>query len=165
MQKTREYTTRHIVNRLPIAEKRHFIRHPLHIPLSYKIDRNSKEGNGHNSRTTTLDVSIGGLLFSARRPAKIGSTIKITMPFQDKEFHITAKVVHCRRNPETKMYNIGAHFYRVRDAFKVKLREQVYLINEFRHLWSRQLGKEVSLEEASLEWIKRYSERFRRLYW
>ncbi len=165
MYKVKEHTAEHIVNRLPIAEQRHFIRHPLHIPLSYKIVENPERAPVKEGRTTTLDVSMGGLLFSARQPAQIGSMIKITMPFQDKEFNIMAKVVHCQRNPETKMYNIGAHFYKVRDAFRVKLREQVYLIGEFRHLWSRQLGKEVSLEEASLEWIKRYSERFRRLYW
>ena len=165
MYKAKAYNAGSIVNRLPIKEKRHFIRHPLHIPLSYRIVDRSKKANVNGSRTTTLDVSIGGLLFSSRQPAQIGSSIKITMPFQDKEFNITAKVVHCHRDPETKMYKIGANFYKVRDAFRVKLREQVYLINEFRHLWSRQLGKEVSLEEASLEWIKRYSERFRRLYW
>jgi hypothetical protein len=28
-----------------------------------------------------------------------------------------------------------------------------------------QLGRQVSLEEASREWIKRYSERFKRMYW
>ena len=51
------------------------------------------------------------------------------------------------------------------DAFKVKLIEQIYLIEEYRVLRSLQLGRDLSLKEASEEWIKRYSERFKKLYW
>jgi len=107
---------------------------------------------------------MGGLLFAARRPVSKGSTILIKMPFKDKLFNIKAKVVYCEKCLETKLHNIGVCFYRLKDAFKVKLIEQFYLISEFRDLMCIQLGKEVSLEEASREWVKRYSLRFRRLY-
>jgi RNase P/RNase MRP subunit p30 len=87
------------------------------------------------------------------------------MPFEDKVFKVMAKVVHCNKSLDTNLFNVGVSFYRLRDAFKVKLIEQLYLISEYRDLRSVQLGREVSLEEASREWIRRYSERFRRLYW
>jgi hypothetical protein len=108
---------------------------------------------------------MGGLLFAARRPVSKGVTILIKMPFENKLFNVKAKVVYCEKRLETKLHNIGVRFYRLKDVFKVKLIEQFYLISEFRDLMSIQLGKEVSLEEASREWIKRYSARFRRLYW
>jgi hypothetical protein len=43
--------------------------------------------------------------------------------------------------------------------------EQIYLIAGYRDMLTLQSGKEVSLEEASRKWIKRYSARFKRLYW
>ena len=108
---------------------------------------------------------MGGLLFAAKRPTKLGSVIVIKMAFQDKIFNVRSKVVYCSKNPETRLYNMGVKFYRIHDAFKVKLIEQLFLISEFRDLQSMKLGHEISLEQASREWIKRYSDRFSRLYW
>ncbi len=89
----------------------------------------------------------------------------LKMPFQNKVFNVRAKVVRCEKSPETKLYNIGASFHRLSAAYKVKLIEQLYLISEFRDLRSVQLGREITLERASREWINRYSERFKKLYW
>jgi hypothetical protein len=152
---------------LPLVEQRHFIRHPLSFPIEYKILEKSsdKRGNGKGERSKTINVSQGGLMFAAKRPVEINSRINIKMPFQDKIFNVRAKVVHCDKSAETNFYNIGVCFFRFTDAFKAKLIEQIYLISEYRDLRSIQLGREIPLEEASREWIKRYSERFKRLYW
>ena len=148
-----------------VEEKRRFIRHPLCFPLSYKLIDKGVHGEGKELRSNTLNISMGGLLFAAKRPVQAGSTIIVKMPFENKVFNIRARVVHCAKSPETKLNNIGVRFYRANDAFKVKLIEQIYLISEYRDLKSMQTGKEMSLEEASREWIKRYSERFKRMYW
>ena len=153
---------------LPITERRRFIRHPLCFPLTYKVvdHGNLKEAkSAKEKKSCTINISMGGLLFAAKKPVKIGSVISIKMPFQDKVFNVRAKVAHCDKNPETKLFNIGAAFHRLNAAYKVKLIEQLYLISEFRDLKSIEMGKEISLESASKEWIKRYSARFRRLYW
>ena len=152
-------------NKIAIDEKRRFIRHPLCFPLSYKIVDKGTSCDGKEVRSNTINISMGGLLFTAKRPVEAGSTIIVKMPFENKVFNIRAKVVHCDRNTETNLSNIGVRFYRTNDAFKVKLIEQIYLISEYRDLKSIQTGKEMSLEEASREWIKRYSERFKRMYW
>jgi len=146
-------------------ERRRFIRHPLSIPLTCKIIKKISDKDTEGISGITNNISIGGLLFSAKRPVKVGSLIMIQMPFEDKVFNVKSKVVHCDKSAEKKLYNIGASFYQLHDAFKVKLIEQIYLIAEYRDLRSVQLGREVSLEEASKEWIKKYSERFKRLYW
>ena len=150
---------------IPVDERRRFIRHSLCFPLSYKVVEKGGHAETKESRTNTINIGMGGLLFAAKRPVCEGSTIVVKMPFENKVFNIRAKVVHCDKNEETNLNNIGVRFYRVNDAFKVKLIEQIYLISEYRDLKSMQLGRQVSLEEASREWIKRYSERFKRMYW
>jgi hypothetical protein len=120
---------------------------------------------GKETKSKTINISIGGLLFTSTNPVNKGTLISLKMPFEDKVFKVMAKVVHCNKSLDTNLFNVGVSFYRLRDAFKVKLIEQLYLISEYRDLRSVQLGREVSLEEASREWIRRYSERFRRLYW
>ena len=152
-------------NTVPVSEKRHFIRHPLCFPLTYKALTKKGLKEYGEIGSATINVSMGGLLFSAKRSVDAGTMITIKMPFQDKIFNVKAKVVHCTKSHETRLYNIGVSFYRLSDAFKVKLIEQLYLISEFRDLWSVQLGRDITLEEASREWIKRYSKRFKRLYW
>ena len=160
------YTSvRNIENSIPVTERRRFIRHPLCFPLTYKLIEKKSPDHQKEKRSTTINISMGGLLFAAKRAVKIGSTIIVNLGFQDKKFNVRSRVVYCGKNKETNLYNIGVKFYRLHDAFKVKLIEQLYLISEFRDLQSMKLGREISLEDASREWIKRYSDRFSRLYW
>lgn len=147
------------------VERRRFLRHSMCFPLSFRIGR---EGEGKiikEEASLTKDVSWGGLLFSAKRRVEKGALIIITMPVQDKIFKVKAKVARCVINPDAKLYDIGVYFQRFSEAFKVKLIEQMYLISEYRELRSVELGRALSMQEASQEWIKRYSERFRRIYW
>lgn len=142
-------------------ERRHFIRHPICYPLEFEhAPKKIKE------KTKTLNVSEGGLLFLSRHNLKKGEIIILKMPLQNKIFKVKAKVMHSTKDVESaNLYNIGVSFYRYSDAFKVKLIEQLYLIDEYRILRSLQLGYEVTMQQASEEWIKRYSKRFARLYW
>ncbi len=142
-------------------ERRHFIRHPICYPLEFEhASKKIKE------RTETLNVSEGGLLFLSKHPLVKGEVIILKMPLQDKVFRIKAKVMRATKDSENKdLFNVGVSFYRYSDAFKVKLVEQLYLIDEYRVLRSLQLGHELSMQKASEEWIKRYSKRFARLYW
>jgi len=110
-------------------------------------------------------VSEGGLLFLAKHGLEPGDIIILRLPIQNKVFKVKARVVHVTRDEESSLYNIGVAFYRYSDAFKVKLIEQIYLIDEYRILRSIQVGRDISLKEASEEWIRRYSKRFARLYW
>ncbi|MBF0216531.1 MAG: PilZ domain-containing protein [Candidatus Omnitrophica bacterium] len=143
-----------------MSEKRRFIRHLLVSPLEYQI-----EDGPEFTKTQTLDISEGGLLFMAKDDVEIEKRININMPLYERTFHIKAKVVHTAKDPETGLFKIGVAFLTYSDAFKVKLIEQIYLIEEYRVLRSLQLGRDMSLSEASQEWIKRYSERFKKLYW
>lgn len=150
---------------LLLNEKRKFIRHPICLPLTYEILEKSAPKSGEEKISKTINVSLGGLLFPAKCSVNPGAFIKISLPFEDRVFNVKAMVVHCEKDAHTRLYNIGVSFKRMQEAFKTKMIEQIYLISEFRDLKSMQLGRQVSLEEASREWISRYSARFKRLYW
>ena len=141
-------------------EKRRYIRHLLVSPLDFQIDEVSSA-----EKTHTVNVSEGGLMFVSQNQVDAGAMIKLNMPLYGKVFKINAKVVHTEKNQESGLYNIGVAFVTYSDAFKVKLIEQIYLIEEYRVLRSLQSGREMTIQEASQEWIKRYSERFEQLYW
>jgi len=148
-----------------LVERRHFIRHPLTLPLIYSVIKPEIRESSQDKRVKTNNISIGGLSFPTKHPVEVNSIILIKMPFENKIFNVQAKVVRCENNPETKFYDIAVKFLRLHEAFKVKMIEQIYLIAEYRDLLILQTGKEISLEEASRKWIRRYSKRFRRLYW
>lgn len=149
---------------LQLLERRHFIRHPMCFPLTYRIIKNSRD-NSVETRSRSVNISAAGLLFSAKQPVHENSQVFLKIPFQDRTFSMKARVVRCEKDLQTRLFNIGVCFFRASDAFKAKLIEQLYLISEFRDLRTMQLGREVSLEEASQEWIKRYSKQFKKLYW
>jgi c-di-GMP-binding flagellar brake protein YcgR len=140
-------------------EKRRYIRHLLVSPLEFQISEEDKP-----EKTETVNVSEGGLMFLSKTDVAAGTVIKLQMPLYDKVFSIKAKVVHTQKD-ETGLYRVGVEFVSYADAFKVKLIEQIYLIEEYRVLRSLQMGREMTLQEASREWIKRYSDRFEKLYW
>lgn len=141
-------------------EKRRFIRHLLVSPLEFQISEDEDF-----EKTETVNVSEGGLLFMSKKDVPSGTLIKLQVPLYDKVFKVNAKIVYSEKDEATGLYRIGVTFVNYADAFKVKLIEQIYLIEEYRVLRSLQLGKEITLPEASREWIKRYSERFEKLYW
>ncbi len=167
--KKQKYNNNHIrLNGAHVAQlvdRRHFIRHPVSLPLAYRVIRPGLRTNGADARSETINASVGGLLFPARRAIKTNSIITIKMPLEDKVFNVKAKVVRCVTNRQTKLYDVAVSFPRRHEAFKTKMIEQIYLITEYRDLLNLRFGKEVSLEEASRKWIKRYSGRFKRLYW
>lgn len=144
-----------------VQEKRRFIRHPICLPLKIRKERAAKD----LLSSETLNVSMGGLLFLSSTEVAVDAVISVTLPFKDKIFKIRGKVVRCEKDLDSRLYNIGIEFLKISDAFKVRLVEQLHLIEEYRCLRSIQLNRDVNLPEASREWIKRYSEQFKKLYW
>ena len=146
-------------------ERRKFFRHPMCFPLKYRVVNKGLISRFKEEAVSTKNINQGGLLFCSKNPTEVGAIISIKIPFQAKIFNVKAKVVHCTPLKNSDLFDVGVSFLRHNEAFKVKLIEQLYLISEYRDLTSVQLGREISLEEASREWIKRYSKRFARLYW
>jgi len=142
-------------------ERRRFIRHPVCYPLEFEYSHDKVK-----ERTSTVNISKGGLLFVSKHKMLKGKLIILKLPLKDKIFKIKARVEHVTQDEDnSRLFDIGVSFYRFADAFKVKLIEQIYLIDEYRSLRSMQLGREISIRDASEEWIRRYSKKFAKLYW
>jgi c-di-GMP-binding flagellar brake protein YcgR len=146
--------------KIDFREKRRFIRHPVCYPLKFRIKSLKRA-----ELSTTLNVSEGGLLFLSKHPVKKGALLVLSLPFRENIFKVEARVMHVEPEENGKLYSVGVAFHRISDAVKIKLLEQIYLIDEYRHLRSIQLGREVNFQEASEEWIKHYSRQFHKLYW
>ena len=84
-------------------------------------------------------------MFRSKKDVPAGSLINIQMPLYNKVFKIRAKVMHVQKDDATDLFNVGVAFVTYSDAFKVKLIEQIYLIEEYRVIRSLQMGKEMSL--------------------
>ena len=146
---------------LTMKERRQFVRHPICYPLEFEHAPRKRCERSH-----TINVSEGGLLFLSRRVVERGKTITLKLPVQNRLFKVKARVVHVNEDKENpRLYNVGVAFYQHSDAFRVKLIEQIYLIDEYRAFRSIQLSRDVSFEEASKEWIRRYSKKFDELFW
>ena len=146
---------------LSIKERRRFVRHPICYPLEFEYAKRKLW-----ERSQTVDVSQGGLLFLSRRNLQPGRIIILKLPLQNKMFRIRAKVVHVKQDKENpKLYNVGVSFYRRSDAFGVKLVEQMYLMDEYRAMRSLELGRDVSVKQASIEWVRRYAKKFDEMFW
>ena len=150
---------------MQVVEYRRFIRHPLCFPLSYTVVQKKLKKDQESVRSETINVSLVGLLFPSQQPVDPKSKIVLKMPFENKVFNIRAQVVRCIPNAQTKLYDVAVSFLKTQEAFKARMIEQIYLIAGYRDMLSLQLGKEVSLEDASRRWIKKYSARFKRLHW
>ena len=146
---------------LSLKEKRRFIRHPICYPLEFEYAPKEICERSHTS-----NISEGGLLFLSKHVVRCGKIIILKLPIQNRLFRIRAKVIHVEHDRKAnKLYYIGVSFYRHSDAFKIKLIEQIYLIDEYRSLRSVQLGHEISFRKASKEWIKQYASKFDKLFW
>jgi len=146
---------------IPVKEKRRFVRHPICYPLEFQIiPKNIQD------RSQLFNMSEGGLLFSSKYFVHSGEAIFLRVPIQNILYKVKAIVKHIRKDKENPgFYTIGVSFCEHSEAFKVKLVEQMYAIDAYRSARSFQLGREISIAEASEDWIKNYADEFDKLFW
>ena len=143
---------------IPHKEKRHFFRHPIHVPIRLRVAENERTYTSSSS-----DISLGGLNFSWPKKLSKGTLIAITIPVKEKSFDVRARVVYSKEDRRTAHYSTGVSFVDFPSAFKAKLAEEVLQILEYRKSISRELGREVSEEDAAKKWVSEFAEQFGRL--
>jgi len=104
------------------------------------------------------NIGSGGLSFRSKTPLDIGILIKIKIPLNRPVFEAEARVVGCKKNYEH--FDIGVEFTGQKDALRIKMAEQICLIEEYKKELCDKLGKPVSGEEAALDWIKKFADKF-----
>jgi Tfp pilus assembly protein PilZ len=141
------------ITRSAYPPMRLFIRHPSDVPIDYQLG-----GHADTSREQLTNYSEGGLCFQARHHISPGTEIHFAIPITPPHFHATGVVVWCRK--EEDEYFVGVKFTEEETAYAVRMVEQLCYIEHYRQTVETNEGRQLSGEEAALEWIEKYAENF-----
>ena len=136
-------------------EKRKYVRHPSDIPIEVEHDLS---GIVADETEYLSDVSFGGLSFHASEDIGAGAVINISIPLIDPVFHIKGRVVWCK--PADGHYDVGVEFIEPERIFKARMVEQVCHIEHYKREILEKEGRQLTSEEAALEWIGKYAADF-----
>ena len=132
---------------------RNFIRHPVSIPIDFQLEELVTKGNEY-----LRNVSYGGLSFSSKQELIVGNVINIKIPLTQPVFQVVGRVSWCR--PENNQFEVGVEFLDKHDMFRARMVEQVCHIEQYKQKMLKTEGRELSGEEAALEWIQKYASQF-----
>lgn len=130
-----------------------YIRHPTDVPIDYQLG-----GRADISRDQLANFSEGGLCFVAQQWIEPGSEIHLAIPITPPQFHASGVVVWCRK--ELDEYQVGVKFTEEETAYAVRMVEQLCYIEHYRQSVMESDGRQLTGEEAALEWIERYANDF-----
>jgi hypothetical protein len=133
---------------------RQFIRHPSDVPIEIQ----SAPDDGY-IRRSVKNVSFGGLAFSSDAAIEPETIIALRFPYLKPAFEVpAARVAWCQN--EGGQYTVGGQFLDSEEAFRVRLVEQICHIENYRREVAQGEGRELTSEEAALEWISRFASSF-----
>lgn len=131
---------------------REFIRHPSDIPIEIQC------GGGYVQHSTK-NVSYGGLAFLSDAALDVDTFIGLRMPHLRPAFEVqAARVAWCHR--EESGFAVGVQFLDPAEAFQVRMVEQVCHIESYRRDVEQREGRQLTAEEAAIEWISRHAPSF-----
>lgn len=134
---------------------RHFIRHPTDIPIDCTL-----RDHYYCMQNAMLDVSAGGLSFSTDEYIPPGATVHVNIHVQEPSFEADCDVKWCRR--VNGHFHVGVGFRDSSEAFSFRMVEQVCHIEHYKRKVLREEGRELTGEEAAMEWITKYAKDFPR---
>ena len=132
---------------------REYIRHPSSIPLEVKIaDLPGPQSEYLNN------VSLGGLSFCSKHKLETGAQITIRIPLLRETVQVSGQVVWCKKQGDA--YEVGVTFRDKQEAFRTRMVEQICHIEEYRSEVLEQEHRQLTSEQAAIEWIKKYAASF-----
>jgi hypothetical protein len=134
-------------------ETRKFIRHGADLPIEVSLG-----DLVHHKREYLNNISFGGLSFKSRDEVKTGTVIDVRIPLTRPVFESKGKVTWCVKND--KYYDVGVQFTTPADSFKVRMLEQICHIELYKKELRKKKGRKVTGEEAAIEWITNYADKF-----
>lgn len=132
---------------------RQFMRHPANIT----IEVTAGSELDHAARCSH-NVGLGGLAFQSDRPLPNGTVIELRIPIVRPAFETRARVVWCRASDAG--YDMGVEFLDPNDVFRARMVEQICHIEDYRAGVFRSEGRELTAEQAAMEWIGKYASQF-----
>ena len=132
---------------------RQFIRHPSDIPITYSV---AHVGSCWKNRLR--NISRGGLCFRADTSIERGCVIHIAIPIREPEFTVTGTIVWCRKT--NRHFEVGVRFADENTEFAGRMIEQICHINHYQRQILEREGRQLSGEEAAMEWVARFARDF-----
>jgi hypothetical protein len=117
-----------------------------------------EDDNDETLDQTITNVSLGGLAFVSAEPFEVLQRVRICIPFLQKDNTLVGNVVWCERSGSG--YEIGIEFEKSRDAFRLRMIEQICHIEHYRKEVRQQEGRELTTQEAASEWIAKFASDF-----
>ncbi len=92
------------------------------------------------------------------KPVKVGTVVEFEIPVIKPDYHGSGVIVW-RREHGSKEYEVGVRFTSDDEFFRTRMVEQVCQIEDYRQRLALK-GRQLTSEEAAMEWIQRYSSDF-----
>jgi hypothetical protein len=124
------------------------------VPLQVTLDWEEEENDESIDQTIT-NVGLGGLAFVSQKPLEVLQRVRVCIPLLQQDNYLVGNVVWCEKSG--KSYEIGIEFEKTRDAFRIRMIEQICHIEHYRKEVERLEGRELSAQEAAGEWISKYA--------
>lgn len=132
---------------------RNFIRHPSDVPIDVHAE------TGEPPRSSRLNnVCEGGLCCVLDDPFEPGTRLSVRIALVEPPFEARTEVIWC--HPRQDRFEVGLCFLDPEDRFRVRMVEQLCQIDHYRRRVRRAEGRELTPEQAALEWIAKYARGF-----
>lgn len=135
---------------------RRYIRHPSDIPIEFSVAHASQ-----GDKEELINISYGGLSFQSHVSLALGTIMDIKIPFVKPPLEVRVQVKWCREHGEG--FDIGVSFIDLEDAYRTRMVEQICHIEHYKREVLEKEGRELSGEQAAMEWISRFAESFPKL--
>jgi hypothetical protein len=132
---------------------RKYLRHPTNIPIEYKIT-----GDAQRKKDVSKNISIGGICFQSKFCIDEGVTLSLTIPTITPDFCVQGNVVWCLKHKNHA--DIGVEFLDPDDSNRTRIVEQICYIKQYKKDIFEQEGRNLSDEQAAVEWIRKYAKQF-----
>ncbi len=107
------------------------------------------------------EMAPHGLVFASIRALESGVVIDLRIPAALPAIETTGRVTWC--TPEDDHFIVGVEFVHGIDRFRARMIWQVYRIEQYRETVLKREGRELTRQDAAVEWIKRYAPDFPKL--
>ncbi len=136
------------------ATIRKYIRHPSDVPITVELEWVGDDSDEGEDETLT-NVSLGGLAFISSHALELLQKVKVCIPILESDNYLSGTVVWCDKTKNG--YEIGLEFEGKKEAFRLRMIEQICHIEHYRKEVERVEGRELTTQEAAREWISRYA--------
>ena len=127
------------------------------MPIQVRAE-SADDVDDDTSDQTITNVGLGGLALVSSHPLEVLERVTVTIPVLDRNNILSGNVVWCEKADQG--YEIGIKFERSRDAYRLRMIEQICHIEHYRKEVERLEGRRLDSQQAAEEWISRYAKDF-----